>query len=127
MLSQRHRTGKPLRSHLPAMLVVLTLAVLAPNTGVGQSVIGGCQVFPANNVWNRPIDELPVDMHSAEYMAAVGSGVRVFVDPSIPINVVGPELAPQPLVKITYAEESDPGPVPIPDNPRLEPGGDAHM
>lgn len=103
------------------------LATLVPSSALGQAVIGGCQVFPANNVWNRPIDELPVDSHSAEYMAAVGPGVRLSVDPSIPINVVGPEVKSQPLVKLTYVDESDSGQVPIPENPRLEMNGDSHM
>lgn len=114
----------PVGCNLPMLLAVF---MLVPLSALGQPVIGGCPVFPANNVWNRPIDELPVDTHSAEYMAAIGTAVRVNVDPSIPINVVGPDVVAQPLVKIAYADESDTGPVPIPENPRVETGSDAHM
>jgi hypothetical protein len=127
LLYEDRRTPKSARGHLPACVAVFMLAGLVPSSSGAQAVIGGCQVLPASNIWNRPIDESPVDPHSAEYLAAIGSAVRLQVDPSIPINVVGPEVAAQPLVKLAEADESDTGPVPIPENPRLESGGDAHM
>src|SRR5438105_3393104 len=37
----------------------------AASTG---SVIGGCPVFPSNNVWNMRIDRLPKDARSADYI-----------------------------------------------------------
>jgi len=126
-LSKDCDTSKRASRCLAASHALFLLAALAPINAVGQGIVGGCQVFPANNVWNRPIDELPVDMHSAEYMAAMGSTVRLIVDPSMPINVVGPEVPPQPLVKLTYTDESDTGPVPIPETPRIEMNGDSHM
>jgi hypothetical protein len=127
LFSRGRRTPKAVRAPLPGLLAVFALAVVAPSTGLGQAVIGGCQVFPANNVWNRPIDELPVELHSAEYMAAVGTAVTLHVDPSMPFNVVGPETQAQSLVKVAFADESDNGPVPIPENPRLELNGDSHL
>ncbi len=121
------RTSKNLIRRLLALQGLLTLTVLSPLSCRGQAVIGGCPVFPANNVWNRPIDGLPVDSHSADYLATMGSDLRLHIDPSIPFNVVGPEVKPKSLVRLAYPAESDTGPMPIPDNPRLEKGGDAHM
>lgn len=127
MLSLPDRRIPPRPDVLPlALLAIAALAVGVP-AARAQAVIGGCPVFPANNVWNRSIDGLPVDSHSAEYMASIGTEGHINIDLSIPLNVVGPEVPPQPLLKVTYAEESDPGPVPIPENPRLEPTADAHM
>jgi hypothetical protein len=126
-LPQIRRTAEPARSRRLALLASAVIAMLLPGSALGQAVIGGCQVFPADNVWNRPIDELPVDSHSAEYMASIGTAVRVNLDPSIPINVAGPEVVARPLAKISYADESDLGPMPVPDNPRIEASNDAHM
>ena len=37
------------------------LAVIGlSSASAAPPVIGGCQVFPANNYWNTPIDQLPV-------------------------------------------------------------------
>lgn len=36
--------------------LVLTVALAAlPHAVQAQQVIGGCQVLPANNIWNTPI------------------------------------------------------------------------
>ena len=34
-------------------------------------------LFPADNVWNAPVDTLPVDAHSAAYVATIGAGNSV--------------------------------------------------
>ena len=34
-------------------------------------VLGGCQVFPADNPWNTDISQAPVDPNSDNYMAAM--------------------------------------------------------
>ncbi len=35
--------------------------------------IANCPVFPANNIWNIPIDQLPTHPNSANYIAAIGA------------------------------------------------------
>jgi hypothetical protein len=89
-------------------------------------------------VWNRDISQLPVDPHSAQYIATIGAQGAlhpdVGSDPSygIPYNVVQgqPQEQPEPpraAVSFDYADESDPGPYPIPAHPRIEDGSDAHL
>ena len=34
--------------------------------------IADCDVFPADNIWNTPIDDLPVDANSAAYIQTIG-------------------------------------------------------
>ena len=89
--------------------------------------IGGCPVFPANNVWNTRIDSLPVDPHSASYINNISASAALRYDITIPVNVVP---GTQPLVPISItdgAAESDPGPYPIPPNPLIEDGSDQHI
>ena len=103
--------------------------------------VGGCQVFPANNYWNTPVDTLPVHSSSAAWVSSIGTSTQLHPDwgnvlsdyYGIPYATV---LGSQPLVPITfdsngYPDESDPGPWPIPPNAPVEGGpsgdGDRHV
>ncbi len=44
-----------------------------PAPGSGVPVLGGCQVFPADNWWNRDISAEPVDPLSDNYIASINS------------------------------------------------------
>lgn len=93
----------------------------------------GCRIFPANNVWNADISNLPVAANSATMIAGISSGSNNFLHPDfdavgdgIPYNVVSGAQAKVP-VSFQYADESDPGPYPIPASPQIESGSDHHM
>jgi len=111
---------------------VLAAALVAvPHAAAAPPTIGGCPVFPASNAWNRDVSHARVDPRSRRFVAAIGRGVRLHPDfggrYGIPLTVVGPG---QPLVPVTftdYADESDPGPYPIPLDARVEGGGDRHV
>ena len=45
-----------------------------------QPTIGSCPVFPANNIWNQPVDHLPVASNSATLVNTIGSGVTLHAD-----------------------------------------------
>jgi len=90
-----------------------------------------CQVFPANNVWNTDISELPVHPQSGQWLASMAAGTTNlhpdFGGPpyGFPFNVVDNT---HPLVSITfqYASESDPGPYPVGADTSIESGSDHH-
>jgi hypothetical protein len=102
-------------------------------------VIGGCQVYPADNEWNRDISGAEVDPLSDAYVRYSGSSVGEDwnlrqdwgdadgMEFGIPFDVVPQN---QPLLPIAYgvdgedySDESDPGPYPFPADIRIE--GDA--
>lgn len=102
--------------------------------------IAGCGMFPADNIWNTPIDGLPVAANSSAYINAINED-QDYLHPDfgtmwegfpigIPYNVV-PDG--QSLVNVTfrYASESDPNPYLIPSNPLIEGNpdgnGDRHI
>ena len=95
------------------------------------AALAGCPLFPADNVWNTRVDTLPVAARSAEYVAGIGAGLPLhadfgsskYGDFGIPINTVAQGAAKLP-VSFEYADESDSGPYPIPDSPKIEAGGD---
>ena len=92
-----------------------------------------CPVFPADNVWNTPIADLPVDPHSAEWLAnmdASTTNLNFVHGPQygMPITVVSPS---HPLVPISFGSSgNDPGPYPFGSDTAIEGGqgatGDRH-
>ena len=101
-----------------------------PDLGVNIS-LKGRQVFPKSDLWNRDISRDPVDPRSSVYIKSIGANKPLHPDfgtvwngaPSgIPYVVVS---GTQPKIKIPfeYADESDPGPYPLPANPPIEGGG----
>ncbi|HYW43515.1 MAG TPA: hypothetical protein VE959_11710 [Bryobacteraceae bacterium] len=90
-----------------------------------------CPVFPADNIWNTPVDKLPLDPHSAEYIRNIGADKPLHPDfagdprSGIPYNVVAGNV---PKVKAQVDNgESDQDPVPFPPNPLIESGEDHHL
>jgi hypothetical protein len=110
------------------------LAGSAPAAGAskGGPRLAGCPVFPASNVWNQRVDRLPVHPDSARLMRSIGLGEPLHPDfgsfegYGIPWNVVD-GATPRSEVSFIWPDESDAGPYPIPDGPRIEGGSDRHI
>ncbi|HYP48159.1 MAG TPA: hypothetical protein VEQ61_05935 [Thermoleophilaceae bacterium] len=115
-----------------APVVVLALAICVSGAGCKLPEAPNCPVLPASNVWNQEIASLPVAGNSGAMIAAIGSTSPVHPDfgsnleYGIPYNVVS-GTQPRQRVTFDYDDESDAGPYPIPDNPKIEGGGDAHL
>ncbi|HEX7540744.1 MAG TPA: hypothetical protein VF352_01320 [Anaerolineales bacterium] len=102
----------------------------------GAPKIGGCPIFPADNFWNTPVDNLPVNPLSDAWVASIGRGTGFHMDfgsgkwdggpIGIPYNLAD---ASTPVYKFVfyYPDESDPGPYPIPENYQREWGSDHHI
>lgn len=120
--------------------VIIVCAALAPRIILAQVNLDGCQVFPTNNIWNVPVDNLPLDSNSVAYVNTIGAGTFMHADFGSGLWDGGPIGIPfvvvagsQPLVNVTfdYSDESDPGPYPIPTDAPIEGGakssGDRHV
>ncbi|MDP4180573.1 MAG: copper amine oxidase N-terminal domain-containing protein [Bacillota bacterium] len=97
--------------------------------------IEGCKIFPEDNFWNTPIDNLPIHPKSEQYINSIGKSKSIHPDfgtiwegkpIGIPYNVVSDNQSMS-KVKFEYEDESDPGPYPIPANPLIESGSDRHL
>ncbi len=108
----------------------------SPDLGVNAS-LNGRVPFPADNPWNVPVDTAAVDPNSDVLIASIGLGTSLHPDwgttesyYGIPYVVVS-GATPRVAVTFDYADESDPGPYPIPPNPPIEGGasssGDRHI
>ena len=113
---------------LAAALVLTPAAAAAP---VPLPDAPGCPLFPATNVWNKPVNHLPVRSNSKTIVKSIGANLPVHADfgsglwnggpIGIPITVVG-RKTPRSRVGFEYAGESDRGPYPIPRGVKIEGG-----
>src|SRR5512138_3088260 len=117
-------------------LLAASLVWGMPENSQAAPQIGGCQVFPSDNIWNTRVDSLPVHSNSAAFVSSIGTSTSLHPDFGSDTNwgipyVVVP--ANQALISISfdYWDECDPGPYPIPPNPPIEGGpastGDRHI
>lgn len=109
--------------------VVLSKPQTAPPT------IAGCPLQPADNIWNVPVDQLPLDPQSDAYVNTIGRTRHVHADfgsgtwEGFPIGIpytTVPGTQPKFPVNFWWPDESDAGPYPIPPNVPIEgdPNGD---
>lgn len=122
----------------PSIALCAALA-FAPMTRAAPPVVGGCPVFPADNVWNVRVDALPVHPQSNAWVATVGATRPLHPDFGTVWNgapngipwIVAPAGSPAVAVRFEYDDESDAGPWPIPPDAPVEGGsqsqGDRHV
>jgi len=102
--------------------------------------VSACGLFPEDHIWNVPVTGLPVDPDSDAYVRSIGDEIGMHPDfgsglwEGGPIGIPYTEVdgaTPRAQVTFDYADESDPGPYPIPPQPPIEGGpgsdGDRHI
>jgi hypothetical protein len=110
---------------------------------VGQlKSLNGFVPFEANSLWNTDISSAPVDSNSANIINYIGSNVTLHPDfgsgtyaghsIGIPYQIVAGTQVKVTVNPGAYADESDPGPMPIPATALIEgypnpPAGDRHV
>ena len=106
-----------------ALLLALVLAPPSRAAAYGDGAAIPFLLLPADNPWNTPVDSLPLDPNSADYIAhmspatglhpdfgTVWEGARI----GIPYIVVPGTQPKVPIHFTAYGDESDPGPYPVP-------------
>lgn len=111
---------------------------LITRPGTSPPQIAGCDIFPGDNIWNTPVDDLPVHPNSEDYIDAIGADAGLHPDfgsgvwppgSNSPIGIPYVDVpGSQPLVPVTFfwwPEQSDAGPYPAPPDAPVEGGPDA--
>lgn len=125
-------TNTPMSSPTPTLAPIPTRTP-TPFSPTPTPTSASCSIFPPDNPWNTDVSGYPVHPNSAAYINFIGPTKYLHPDfgtfwngapIGFPYAVVP---AAQPLVPVAflYADESDPGPYPIPDNPPIEGGSDS--
>ncbi len=128
---------------MTSRMAVLAVAAIAASAGSSnaQPQIAGCPVFPANNVWNTPVDTVPAAPDSQILIRSMEPSLPLYPDfgagthregitRGIPYVVTDGKTRKL-RIDFEYAAESDPGPYPIPADAPIEGGaasrGDRHI
>lgn len=125
---------------LVALLAVPAAMAASKRSAAQAPTIAGCPVFPADNAWNRRVDNLPVARNSATLIASIGldahfhaqfgSGLWDGGPIGIPYTVVDRTQKRVP-VSFYYVGESNRGRYPIAPDAPIEggsaAGGDRHI
>ncbi len=131
-------TPRARRAAVSITLVALA-GLLMDRPAHAQQTIGQCSVLPANNIWNTPVDTLPVLSNSASMVNTIGASTGFHADfgsgtwnggpIGIPFVTVPGSQAKYPATFL-YDDESDTGPYAVPLNAPIEGGsasdGDRH-
>jgi hypothetical protein len=130
------RTSFPAALRNPLLIAAILCGVADPSFVLAQNSaapeqrgpqIAGCEVFPADNVWNTPIDKLPLDPRSKDYVATIGPDLPLHPDfgadstNGIPITIIDSKVK---YIKVTfgYKDDSDLGNYPVPPDALIEGG-----
>jgi hypothetical protein len=127
-------------NRLSSLPIHLAFAIAFGGLASAQApTIGACPVLPADNIWNTPVDSLPVSSNSSTYINTIGATTGVHADfgsgtwdggpIGIPFLTVPGTQTKYPAA-FQYADESDPGPYAVPLTAPIEGGsqstGDRH-
>ena len=130
----------PTPTRAPARITTARITAARSTSSTRTTARIGCSVFPAGSVWHADVRTLPVHPSSAAWVTSLGTGGRLHPDFGaglidgapfgIPVTMVPPTQRKVP-VGFDYADESDPGPYPVPADARIEGGraadGDRHV
>jgi hypothetical protein len=105
----------PKRPKMPA----ITKPVLF-NTEEADKILAALQVFPPDNPWNEDISKLPVLPNSKKIIATIGPNKSLAYNLDMNFVLVPPGQKKVPVKIVSYGDESDKGPYPVPDNAPIE-------
>jgi hypothetical protein len=119
--------------------LILVLASCVVADAFAQQTIGSCSILPPDNIWNTPVDTLPILSNSSAMVTTIGASTSLHADfgsgtwnggpIGIPFITVPGTQTKYPAT-FYYPDESDPGPYAIPLNAPIEGGsnstGDRH-
>ncbi len=101
------------------VVLAAALAVSLPRAAEAQQVIGGCPVLPANNIWNTPIDTLPVLSNSGSMVTTIGASTGFHADFGAGMWDGGPIGIP--FITVAGPQTKYPGDVPVRGRERSRP------
>ena len=90
------------------------------NTPEADAVLAALEVFPSDNPWNLPVDEWPVHPNSKAIVDSVGSSKPLRANADMGFVLVPPEQPKVNVKLVSYPDESDKGPYPLPNDAVIE-------
>ena len=114
-------TGDPARveriraAKMPAITMPISF-----DTPEADAILAALEVFPPDNPWNLVVADWPTHPNSKNIVASVGVNKPLRYNPDMGFVLVPPDQKRIDLKLVSYPDESDKGPFPIPDNVPIE-------
>ena len=116
--------SKTLKSVTGLLLVFAFVFLAIPATqALTSPSLSGMQIYPKDHIWNVPVDTLPVDKNSVNYIKSAGASAYLYVYQAYHLNKVD---STTPKKYFTFRYPSDRGPYPVPSNPLIETQSEDH-
>jgi hypothetical protein len=90
------------------------------NTPEADAILKKLQFFPPDNPWNADISRWPKHPNSEAIVASIGVNKPLRYNTDMGFVLVPPDQKRVDLAIVSYPDESDPGPFPLPDGTPIE-------
>jgi hypothetical protein len=90
------------------------------DTSEADAILSALEVFPEDNPWNLVVSDWPLHPNSQKIIASIGVNKPLRYNPDMGFVLVPPDQKKLDLKLVSYPDESDKGPFPIPDNVPIE-------
>jgi hypothetical protein len=90
------------------------------NTTAADEICSALEVFPPNNPWNMVVEDWPLHPNSKNIIASIGPRKPLRYNPDMGFVLVPPDQKKVAVKLVSYPDESDKGPYPVPDNTPIE-------
>ncbi len=90
------------------------------DTPEADAILAALEVFPEDNPWNLVVTDWPLHPNSQKIVASIGANKPLRYNPDMAFVLVPPDQKKIDLKLVSYPDESDKGPYPIPDNVPIE-------
>jgi hypothetical protein len=111
------------------LLIFATTALAGPpaitkpvlfNTPEADAIVSNLAVYPPDNPWNADVSRWPLHPKSAAIIASIGVNKPLRYNPDMAYALVPPDQKRVEVKLVSYPDESDKGPFPVPDNVPIE-------
>jgi hypothetical protein len=90
------------------------------DTPEADAILSALEVFPPDNPWNLDVSDWPLHPNSKNIIASIGPAKPFRYNPDMGFVLVPPGQKKVDVRIVGYADESDRGPFPVPDNTPIE-------
>jgi hypothetical protein len=90
------------------------------DTPEADAILSALEIFPEDNPWNLVVSDWPLHPNSQKIVASIGVNKPLRYNPDMAFILIPPDQKKIDLKLVSYPDESDKGPFPIPDNVPIE-------
>ncbi len=90
------------------------------DTPEADAILSALEVFPADNPWNLVVSDWPLHPNSQKIVASIGVNKPLRCNTDMGFVLVPPNQKKIDLKLVSYPDESDKGPYPLPDSVPIE-------